>query len=190
MSFVRNIISDVFGGDDAAAASLQASEAQTAAQREALEYLQSVDEPLLGLRDEALPLLAGFYGLGDASTQQQIIDQVQSSPFYQANLEDMEQSILRNAAATGGLRSGAAQEALADAQTRALQGATGQFLGGLQNFANPNLTVLPQAQIMQDIGQTQAQGIVGAEQGRQAAFGQGLQTIIGGVSAATGGGFI
>ena len=174
MSFIRNSIESLFGGSDAARAATEGAELAAAGQREALEYLQAIDQPLLDFREDALARLGGFYGLGGEFDQQAIIDQVQASPFFQTNLQEIENSILRNQAATGGLRSGGTQEALAFANTQALQGATGQLLGGLQQFAFPPLASNQQAALLSGIGQTQALGVTGAEQARQSAFGQGL----------------
>lgn len=179
MSFVRNAISDIVGGGDAADATLQAAQAQEGLQREALDYLRQIDQPLLDVRQEALPQLAGFFGFGPQAetAQTEMVERIQSSPFFDFNLQQAEEAILRNQAATGGLRSGATQRALGESAMNLSQNLLGQQLQGAQQFAFPPLSAGQQAGILQGIGQTQAQGILGAEQARQSAFGQGLGLI-------------
>lgn len=178
MSFIRNTIESLFGGSDAARATAEASEAQAAAQQEALDYLRETDAPLLEYREQALPALSAFFGLGGDSTQ--AIEELTSSPLYQANLEQMEEAVLRNQAATGGFRSGATQTGLADVSRQALNDEVARRIQGLSAFAFPSLSTGQQANIIQGIGQTRAQGITGAEQARQSAFGQGVETILAG----------
>lgn len=186
MSFIGNALSGIFGGDDSAEATMKASQTQAAAQERALDYLKETDQPLLDYRAQALPQLAGYFGIeipGQESgmDQQAMLERVQLSPFYGFNLEQAEEAILRNQAATGGLRSGESQRALGESAMNLSQSLVDQQLRGLQQFAFPNLSTSQQAGIMQNIGATQAQGIVGAEQARQSAIGTGLNTILGGV---------
>lgn len=171
----------LIGGNQAAKASQRAADTQAQAQREALEYQKQVEALPLEYRDQALPALAGFYGLGGGN-QMDIINQVQDSPFYQANLDQMEEAILRNQAQTGGLRSGSTQSALSTNASNLLQGMTQQRLGGLSQFAFPQLNTNAIAQGMAGIGQTQGQGIIGAANARQAGYGGALNSIMQGIN--------
>lgn len=182
MSFIRNAIGDVFGGGDAADAALQASQVQADAQRDALALLQERDQPLLDIREQALPTLSGFYGLGGGD-QSQLIQDVQESPFYQFNLDQAQEQFLRNQAATGGLRGGSSIRGVSDITQGTLQDLTNQRLQGLSAFAFPQLSTNQQANLLGQIGGTQAGGILGAEQARQTAFGTGLNTLIQGAQA-------
>lgn len=164
------------GGDKAAKESRKASEVQARYQREALEYLKEREELPQAFREGALTMLGGMYGLeGGEGSQQQLVDQAMASPLYGAMMEGGEGAILRQQAATGGLRSGDTQAALASNQNQALLTAYNQQLQGLQGLAGTP-TMAPQiAGAMGGIGQTLAQGRVAAAQaqaqGSQAGFG-------------------
>lgn len=174
----------LIGGNKAANASERAANLQAQQQQAALDYQKQVEELPLELRGEAAPLLAGFYGIGEQApgAQQQLINQVMDSPFYQANTEQMEEAIMRNAARTGGLRSGDVQSALATEQSNLLQQGVNQQLQGLSAFAFPNLNTNAIANTMQGIGQTQAQGALGAAQARQAGYGGAANAITQGIA--------
>ena len=170
MSFIGDLL---FGSDDAARASVQAAgtaaEATTAgariaagSQREALEYLKEREALPRQFSEAGLKGLAGVYGIeGGEGDQQELIDRAISSPLYESILggrEAGEESILRSAAATGGLRSGNVQEALYDyntrLQNRALLESYNQQITGLQGLAGL-LSYAPQiASGMAGIGQT------------------------------------
>jgi hypothetical protein len=170
-------------GEDAAEASIEASEIQAAYQREALDYLKEREEIPQQYREEAIQQLAGYYGLpGGTGDQGQMIEGLRQTPLYEAIMgtqEAGEEAILRQAAATGGLRSGTTQAALADQaqrlQQEALLQSYNQQVQGLQGLAGlPSLAPMI-AQQTGGIGQTLGQGQVAAAQaelqGQQAGFG-------------------
>lgn len=171
----------IIGGNKAAKSAERAAKLQAQAQREALEYQKQIEALPLEFRDQALPALAGFYGLGGGN-QMDIINQVKNSPFYQANLDQMEEAILRNQSMTGGFRSGSAQSNLATGASNLLQGLTNQRLAGISQFAFPQLNTNAIAQMMQGIGQTQGQGIIAAANAKQAGYGGALNAITGGIN--------
>lgn len=181
------LVSGLFGGDDAADASRDAANIQAQAQREALDYLKETEEIPQQFRREALSVLGGVAGLpGGTGSQQALIDQARLSPLYEAIIgtrEQGEEAILRNAAATGGLRSGNVQQALADQaqqlEQSALLQAYNQQLGGLQSLAQTQTNPQQIANQISAIGQTQAQGITAAAQAQQSAAGQGFSTLLG-----------
>lgn len=182
MSFVG----DLFGGDSKKE-SRRAAEVQADYQREALQYLQETEALPRQYREAAMRRLAGAYGLeGGEGSQEQIIEQARRSPLYSAIMSGQqagEEAILRNQAATGGLRSGNTQMALADYNTRlqnqALLESYNQQMGGLQGMAGYPSNVNQIAAMQQGIGTTLAQGIIGGAQSRQAGIGQGMQTGLG-----------
>ena len=170
MSFVGDIIGDITGANKAADASREASELSAGFQREALDYLKTSQAPLLEAQQFGLSGLMDYFG----GNQQGLIDQVQASPFYSSMVNQGEQALLRNAAATGGLRSGITQNALAQNSQNVLQGLVGQQLGGLQTLAGFQPNTAGVAQATGNIGNTLAQGITAGAQAQQAGMGQFL----------------
>jgi hypothetical protein len=182
------------GGDDAAAAAREAAGISAGAQTEALEYLKEREALPQQFREEALGRLGGIYGLpGGTGSEEQMIQSLMASPLYKAILggrEAGEESILRSAAATGGLRSGDVQSNLYDynvqLENKALLDAYNQRMQGLSGMANLPSAAPQIAQGMAGIGQTQAQGITAAEQARQAGSQMGLDNLLGLGSMAVG----
>lgn len=184
-----NVLGGLFGGGggkDAAKASIAASETQAEAQREALDYLKEVEAVPRQYREGALGALGDFYGLGGADAQQSAVTGLQASPIYQAIMggrEAGEESILRNQAATGGLRSGNTQEALYDyntqLQNQAMLQAYQDQIGGLGGLAGLQSYAPQIASGTAGIGQTLAQGQVAAAQAKQAGSQQGFGNLMG-----------
>lgn len=164
------------GGDDAGDAAIKASETQAQWQKDALEYMKQREALPQQYREGALNQLGGLYGMeGGTGNQQAMIDRAIQSPLYQqimGGLDAGENSIMRNAAATGGLRSGNAQYALADyntqLQNKALLESYNQQLMGLQGLAGLPSMAPAIAGGMSDIGTTYGQGIIAAAQANQA----------------------
>lgn len=176
-------ITDAIGLTDSGAAgdaSVQASRVQAASQREALNYLKQTEALPQQFRQGALKGLAGVAGLaGGTGSQQDLIDRSRESPLFAAIMggrDAGEESILRNAAATGGLRSGASIGDLTDFNTQlqntALLESYNQQLSGLQGLANLPSNANAIAQQTSNIGQTLAQGQVAGAQATQAAQNQ------------------
>ncbi len=168
----------------AARASERAAGIAAEGQQEALEYLKQKEALPIQFREAGLRRLAGVYGLpGGAGTQEQLIEQAMASPLYQqqisgieASVPQAEEAILRTAAATGGLRSGASVEDMAAlAQERqalknqALTQAYQQQLSGITGFAQMPTNVGQIAQMTAAPAMTEAQGITAGAQARQAA---------------------
>lgn len=176
-------ITDAFGLTDTSSAgdaSVQASQIQAKAQREALGYLKEREALPQQFREGALTGLAGILGLeGGTGSQQELIDRSRESPLFAAIMggrDAGEESILRNASATGGLRSGASIGDLTDFNTQlqntALLESYNQQLTGLQGMANLPSNVNAIAQQTSNIGQTLAQGQVAGAQATTAAQNQ------------------
>lgn len=143
-------------------------------QQQALDYLREMGAmPLAAQRQ-----LGQLYGVtGTPEERQTAMTGLRETPMYQAIMggrEAGEEAIMRQAGATGGLRSGGTQEALAryagDLERQALMGGVAG-LGGLAGYG----TYAPQiAQGMTGMGQTLAAGQTQAEQARQAGLAQTL----------------
>ena len=174
-------------GQSSADAATSAANASIAAQSEQLAYLKEINALPQQYKEEALTKLASIYGLsGDTSGQSDLIASAKASPIYSAimgGLESGEQSILRNAAATGGLRSGNTQSALADYATtlsnNALSEAYGQQLLGIKGLAGLSTDTSEIGDIIASIGETQAQGITSAAQAEAAGLQNTINTLLG-----------
>lgn len=161
------------GSDDGGAE--DAAEVQAQAQREALDYLKQTERLPQALREGALTGLGSEYGLtlgADGkfvSDGRSIIQRAEASPFYQTAIQRGEEGVLRNASATGGLRSGNANEALAAVNQNALMASYANQLSGLQGMAQLPSNANNIASSMAGVGQTVAQGMVGGAQSAAAA---------------------
>ena len=170
MSFVGDVIGDITGANQAADASRDASELSAGFQREALDYLKTSQAPLLEAQQFGLSGLMDYFG----GNQQGVVDEAMASPYYTSMLEQGEEAVLRNAAATGGLRSGTIQNALAVNSQNVLNSAINQQLGGLQTLSGFKPNTAGVAQATSNIGNTLAQGITAGAQAQQAGMGQFL----------------
>ena len=182
-------VTSYLGADSAADASISAANTQAAAQMEALNYLKETEELPQELREEALKGIAGAYGVeGGEGSQQELINRAISSPLYGSIMggkEAGEESILRNASMTGGMRSGNVQANLYDynvqLENSALLQAYNQQMQGLQGLAGLPSNANQIAQYTAGIGQTQAQGQVAAGQAMQQGY-QGIGNNVMGVA--------
>lgn len=188
MGFVGDILG--FGkspGEEAAEASIAGAQITAGAQREGLEYLKEREALPRQFSEEALRGLGGLYDLpGGIGSQQELIDRAIQSPLYQSLMggrEAGEESILRSASATGGLRSGNVQEALYDyntqLQNKALLESYNQQLQGLTGLAGLPSYAPQIAQQTGAIGQTLGQGQIAAGQAIQTGSQQQAGNIMG-----------
>lgn len=171
----------------ASKAATAGAETSSAAQMAQLEYLKEVDKLPREYREAALTELAGQAGIGEGGTQQELIDRAKASPIYSAIMggkEAGEETILRRAGATGGLRSGNVQSALgkfgADLQNQALLTAYSEEKSNLNRLAGLPSGASEIGQVTSNIGQTLGAGQIAAGQIQQ----QGFQNI--GNTALTG----
>jgi len=112
--------------------------AQTAASADmaALDYIKEIEKLPLEMRDKAMEQMAGFYGLpGYEGGGEALIQRAQESPYFSAMQGAGEEAILRQAGATGGLRSGNVQSNLAKYNQQLLSDAVDRQLSGLSGFA-------------------------------------------------------
>jgi hypothetical protein len=148
MSFVGDVIGDVVGGitgakqagDAAEAASrTQAAAAQAGIdeQRRQFDKLVELMAPYVTAGTGAMTGQQALIGLQGPQEQQQAIAALQQSPEMQALIQQGENAMLQNAAATGGLRGGNVQSALAQFRPQILSQMIGQQyqrLGGLSTL--------------------------------------------------------
>ena len=182
---------------DAAAAQQAAAQAgQTQAQQMYAQLMQSL-QPYLSAGTSALTAQGNLQGLNGNPAQQTAINELQASPQFQSALKLGENRILANASATGGLRGGNTQAALAqfspqllsatinDQLTR-LSGVTGQGLSatGMGGTAGQNTSSLV-AQLLQTGGAAAAGGALAQGQ-TNAGY---VNALMGAIGYFTGGGF-
>jgi hypothetical protein len=168
MSGVVNSVGKVFGTFTGAtqqaeaggkAADVQAKMASEGIeeQRRQFDALVELMKPYVSAGAGAVGQQEAILGLGGAEAQQQAISQIEKSPFFQSMAQQGENAMLQQASATGGLRGGN------------IQGALAQFRPGLlnqmvqQQFANlGGLTQIGQASAVGQAAQgMQSAGAVG-----------------------------
>lgn len=141
-------------------------------QQQALDYLRQQEALPSGLRESALASLGGLYN-GSGS----ITERAMASPLYKAAVQQGENAVLRNASATGGLRSGSASENLAQVNQNALVAAYNDQIQGLQGLSSLPSNANTIAGYQAGIGNTLGQGQVAASQNYANYWGQGAQAI-------------
>ena len=105
-------------------AQVAAADAGAAEQRAAREEMRRLLEPYVAAGSPALEAQMGALGLRGPEAQQAFVAQQEQSPIFQALARQQEEAILQNASATGGLRGGNVQGALAQFRPQLLN----QFL--------------------------------------------------------------
>ncbi len=185
------------------AAGIQAGSAQAGIdeQRRQFDAIQKLLQPYSQAGAGALGQQQALLGLSGAPAQQQAIAGLQQSPQFAAMLQQGENALLQNASATGGLRGGNTQAALAQFRPALLaQTIQDQYarLGGLtsigQNAAagvgNAGMaTGANVANLLQQQGAARAGGVLGQNQLGSAITGSlGLIQGAGGFGNVFGGG--
>jgi hypothetical protein len=164
--------------DKAAKAQTGAAGAGIEEQQRQFDKIQELLQPYVGAGASAVEQQQAISGLLGPEAQQQAISGIEQSPFFESLVRQGEEGILQSASATGGLRGGNVQGALAQFRPNVLQqliesqyqklggiaqlgqaSAAGVGSAGLQtgsNIANL-LTSQGQAQAGTEIAQGQAQ---------------------------------
>ena len=136
---------------------------------------------------------------GGAQAQRQAIAGIESSPLFQSLLQQGEQGILQNASATGGLRGGNVQGALAQFRPAMLNQQIQQQLANFSGLASlgqnaaagtGNAGIQTGANVsslLQDTGQARAYGALGGANALGSTVAS-LGSILGGVLGRSGGG--
>lgn len=141
MGFVSDFIGDLTGANDAAAGASAAAGLQVAAtkegiaeQRRQFDKLVELLSPFVKAGTQSLGAQQALLGLGGADAQEAAIAGIQRSPQFASMVQQGEEALLQNASATGGLRGGNIQAALAQFRPQILsQLIESQFakLGGI-----------------------------------------------------------
>lgn len=147
------------------------------------EELRRLDDNIAALNFDPNAAMEGEYiPAGQASSQNQFVEDVQQSPFYGSMIREGEQAIGRNLSMTGGLRTGTANEALAQNSQNVLQTLVSDRLRGLGDMARLPSNANTIGQSMANVGGINAQGQVASAQATQ----QGWQNAITGIGGAVG----
>lgn len=198
---VVGTVGGIYSANKAAGAAKDATRAQMAAadkgiaqQDKQFEAIQKLLSPYVTAGNGALAGQQSLLGLNGQPAQQDAINGIQSSPMFGAMAAQGEDAILANASATGGLRGGNVQGALAQFRPQLLAGLIDQQyarLGGIsaigQNAAagvgNAGMATGNQiTQLLAQQGSAQAGGALA--QGR--AYGQMAGAVTGGIGQIMG----
>lgn len=106
--------------EQGAAAQLAATEMSIDEQRRQFDAVKELLRPYVQAGAGALEGQQGLLGLRGPEAQQQAIDALTASPQYQTLVQQGEEALLQNAAATGGVRGGNLQGALAQYRPQVL----------------------------------------------------------------------
>lgn len=203
MGFITDIVGDITGANDAADAAKAGSDLQYQASlagvdenRRQFDKTVELMSPFVTAGTGALGQQQNLLGLNGNAAQQSAIDSIQNSAAFQSALQQGENSILQNASATGGLRGGNTQGALAQYSPQLLNqyiqqqysnlgglsgmgqaSAAGQASAGQQSASNI-------ANLLQQGGAAQAGGVIAQGSAGRQAFGDLLK--IGGTVAGFG----
>jgi hypothetical protein len=160
-------------------AQIRASEAGIAEQQYQFDALQELFKPYVEAGTKAIggmqpyaeagaPALAqqqAILGLSGAGEQAKAISALESSPLYRAQVRQGEEALLQSASATGGLRGGNVQAALAQFRPQMLQNQIDLQYGRLGGLTELGQTT---TQNLAKLGQSSAagQGVAGMENAR------------------------
>jgi len=172
-----NLLSSSMQADaasEAAGAQSGAAQAGIDEQRRQFDEIQRLLAPYVQAGQPALAGMQNLIGLGGAQAQQQAIAGIEQSPLLQALTRQGEEAILQRASATGGLRGGNVQAALAQFRPQMLQQALEQQysrLGGLTSLGQQSAARVGTAgmntgvnvgNLLQQQGAAQAGGALGS----------------------------
>jgi hypothetical protein len=143
VSAIAAPIGGILGGIDQQrsarkAGNIQAGAAQNAmnAQEQYFNYIRELLQPYADVGAPALEQQKALMGLGGAEAQQAQINQLELSPLFQSLVRQGEESLLQNASATGGLRGGNTQGALAQFRPAMLNREIANRYGQLGDMIN------------------------------------------------------
>lgn len=122
---------------DASKAQSKSADAGIAEQRRQFDAIQKLLDPFVNAGTAALGEQGNLAGINGTQGQKTAIRAIEGSPMFQAALQAGEEAILSNASATGGLRGGNVQGALAQFRPDLLaQAVNDQYarLGGLSSM--------------------------------------------------------
>ena len=177
-------ISKALFGDGGAGDIRKASDEQLALQQQGLDYMIDTQALPLEMRNQFLPMLADFYSGGEG--QNQLISDVQSSPFYGSMVQAGQEGVLSNAGAMGLSRSGNTAQDLSQSNQGVLQNLVNQRLQGMQGMAGQNINTAGIANQYNQMGQNVGSAGMGIAQANQSGMGNLLGLVSGGLGLAGG----
>lgn len=140
---IGKVVGGITGGSEAAegaeeAAQIQAGTSQAAIDEKKRQFDEIVKllSPYVTAGTGALTAQQNLLGLGGAGNQQAAVNALSGSPMFQALAKQGETAILQNASATGGLRGGNVQGALAQFRPALLNQQIQQQLSNLGGITN------------------------------------------------------
>lgn len=195
-----SLLSGILGGKgakSAAKAQTQAINAAMAQQSQQFQQTRADNMPFLQAGTGALGATQGLLGLQGNDVQAAAIEALKGSPGFTSLYDTGQDTILQNAAATGGLRGGNTQNSLAQFGSGLLAQVIQQQLGNLGGLVNigsgtaGTLGTLGQnnsnalSNLFTQKGNAQATGIAGQYGAYQSALG-GMGQAAGGLATARG----
>lgn len=139
-----------------------AANAAAEEQRNALAAAQERLDPYASAGTNAIGAQADLMGANGPEAQAAAVSQIQNNPMFQSLLSQGENALLQNASATGGLRGGNTQAALAQFAPQMLNQQIQQRFQNLGGIAGMGLSGLQQqAAYDQDIGNVSASNLLG-----------------------------
>lgn len=176
--------------EEAAGAQRSASQAAIEEQRRQRAESERLLAPYMQAGQGALAQQQALLGLNGPEAQQAAINQLQQSPQFQAMLAQGEEAILQNASATGGLRGGNTQAALAEFRPQLLSQLIQQQMAQLGGLAGMGQQGAMGAAGMGQQGAANIGNLLTAQgqsaAGAAMARGQGMANLFGGVGGALG----
>jgi hypothetical protein len=184
----------IYSANKNAKAASKAANAQSEASQAGIEEQQRQFDKMVELLSPynqagtgSLAAQQNILGLNGAQAQQTAISGIEQSPYFQATAKQGENAILQNASATGGLRGGNTQGALAQFRPQLLNQLVQQQyqnLGGITSLGQNSAAQTGNAgmQSANSIGNLlgqQGQAIAGGQLGQQAANNQLLNNLVG-----------
>jgi hypothetical protein len=174
----------------AAGAQTQASAASIAEQRRQFDAVQALLKPYIDAGTGAIGAQQNLLGLGGAAAQKTAIGALQQSPQFQAMQQQGENALLQNASATGGLRGGNIQAALAQFRPQLLSQLIDQQFGRLGTVSGlGQASAAGQAAAAQQTGQGISEALQqagAANAGAALAAGQGQAQMWGNIGSSIG----
>lgn len=174
----------------AATAQTQAADKGVEEQRRQFDAMQALLKPYIETGTTALSRQAALMGLGGAEAQRSAITAIEQGPEFAAMTRQGEEAILQNASATGGLRGGNVQAALAQFRPQILSGLIEQQysrLGGLATAGQNAAAGVGTAGMQTGANISNLYGQVGAAQaGAALAKGQAWGNVLGDVGTLVG----
>lgn len=180
-------------GQAAAAAQTAASEASIEEQRRQFDAVQKLLKPYVEAGTTAIGQQLALIGASGPQAQRTAIAAIEASPEFEALTRAGEEAILQQASATGGLRGGNTQAALAKFRPEILSGLINQQysrLGGLTTTGQASAAGQAQAAQAMATNIGNLYGQIGAAQaGSALASGQAQANLFGNIAGAAGYGF-